>query len=406
MSSSPEFAFLLDLGMATIAALGFSYVFSRLKLPVVLGQLVAGMIIGPFGLGLVQDLNTINLLASLGIILLLFTVGLELDPSEIRKIGPESILLAAVELTATFVGVFVVAMLVGLTYLQSVLAALVVLTTSTAIMGKLLTETNSLRARESHFVITTSIIEDFATILILVLLPGLVAANSQLGLLDVLAFVLRGVLLTGVIFVFGWKIAPQIIDRVGKGSSESQETAFLLALSFGFSFALLSSYLGFSPAIGAFLMGMMISGQSAAFILKRVEPIKHLFIVLFFVSMGALINIGSLLTLTLPIIAILVASMIGKFTGAWAGTKMSFARKDSTRVGVSMLPRGEFSFVVAREGTALGIASQLLFPVAGLSTLIGSIVASIGLRLAHPRPAEAVQVARSPAAEAKPPGES
>jgi CPA2 family monovalent cation:H+ antiporter-2 len=382
--------------MATIAALGFSYVLSRLRMPVVLGQLLAGMIIGPFGLGLVQDLNTINLLASLGIILLMFTVGLELDPAEIRKVGPESILLAAAELTVTFVAVFAVSMLVGLTYLQSILAALVVLTTSTAIMGKLLTDTNSLRARESHYVITASIIEDFLTVLILVLLPGLVAANTPLGFLEVLAFFLKGILLTGVIFVFSWKLAPAIIDRVGKGGVESQETAFLLALSFGFGFALLSSYLGFSPAIGAFLTGMMIRGQAASFILKRVEPIKHLFIVLFFVSMGALINIGSLLTLTIPIVAVLVAGMVGKFSGAWAGTRVSFARKDATRVGISMLPRGEFSFVIAREGAVLGVMGQLLFPIAGLSTLIGSVLASLGLRLANPKPTEPPQVAHSP----------
>ena len=136
MASSPEFALLLDIGLTIISALGFSLLFSKLKQPVVVGQLLAGMTIGPFGLGLIRDLNTINLLASLGIILLLFTVGLELDPLEIRRIGPESIILAVMELAITFGAVFAVAVVLGLSYLESLFVAVVVSPTSTAIMGK------------------------------------------------------------------------------------------------------------------------------------------------------------------------------------------------------------------------------------------------------------------------------
>src|SRR5437867_4044321 len=147
-----------------MAALGFSVLLSKLKQPVVLGQLIAGILIGPFGLGLIQDLNTINLLASLGIILLLFTVGLELDPLEIRKIGAGSLVLTAVELTVSFVSVLAISLLVGLTYLESIFVAVTVATTSTAIMGKLLLESKSLRYRDSHLVLTASVIEDFAIV--------------------------------------------------------------------------------------------------------------------------------------------------------------------------------------------------------------------------------------------------
>ncbi len=385
MASSPEFTLLLDLGFAIFAALGFSFLFSKLKQPVVVGQLIAGMIVGPFGLGLIQDLNTINLLASLGIILLLFTVGLELDPLEIRRVGAGSLVLAVVELSVTFVSVFTVGLVVGLSYLESVFAAVVVSTTSTAIMGKLLLESRSLRHKESHMVVTASIIEDFATILILLLLPGLVVASNQVSVTELGLFVLKGVVLLVVIFLFGWKVAPRIIDRVGLGSDDYKETAFLLALSFGFAFALLSSYLGFSPAVGAFLMGLMIRGRQARFVMEKVGPIKDLFIVLFFVSMGTLINLGAVLTVTVPILAVTTMAILGKFWGSWAGARLSTGKNDATRVGISMLPRGEFSFIVAREGTALGVAVPLLFPVAGLSTLVSSIASSIGLRFLRPK---------------------
>ena len=393
MGSTPDFSLLFNLGLAIFAAFAFSMVFSKIKLPVVLGQLVAGIIVGPFGLGLVQDLGAINLLASLGIVLLLFTVGLELDPLEIRTIGTDSFILAFVELLVTFFSVFGVALLVGLSNIEAVFVAAVVATTSTAIMSKILLESKSFHDKESQMVITASVIEDFATVFILLLLPGLAAASNQVPPTELALLILKGILLVGVIFAFGWRIAPRIIDRVTQNDQEYKETAFLLALSFGFIFALLSSFLGFSPAVGAFLMGLMIRGKQARFVLDKVGPVKDLFIVLFFVSMGTLINIGAVLTVTLPIVAILAIAIGGKFWGCWLGTKLSTAKHDEVKVGVSMLPRGEFSFIVASEGTGLGIASQLLFPLAGLTTLITSIISSMGLRLLKKRPRKTVTIA-------------
>jgi CPA2 family monovalent cation:H+ antiporter-2 len=381
LASTPEFSLLLDLGLAIFAALGFSLFFAKVKQPVVVGQLIAGIIIGPFGLGLIQDLTTINLLASLGIILLLFVVGLELDPIEIRRIGRESTILATVELTVSFVSVLAVALLVGLTFIEAVFVAFVVATTSTAIMSKLLLESKGLKARESHLVVTASVMEDFATVFILLLLPGLVAANNQVSAADLAVLAVKGLLLLAVIFGFGWKVAPRLIDRIGVNDQEYKETAFLLALSFGFAFALISSYLGFSPAIGAFLMGLMIRGRQARFVLDKVGPVKDLFVVLFFVSMGTLINIGALAILTLPILAVLGTAVFGKFFGCWLGARLSTSRLEARKVGISMLPRGEFSFIVAREGTGLGVALQLLYPLAGLTTLISSVLASVGLKL-------------------------
>lgn len=395
MASTPEFSLLLNLGLAIFAALAFSLLFSKIKQPIVIGQLVAGIIVGPFGLGLIQDLGIINLLASLGIILLLFVIGLELDPSEIRKIGRESTILVAIELSISFTSVFAVALLVGLSYVEAVFAGVLVGTTSTAIMGKILLETRGLRPRETNLVFTASVMEDFATVFILLLLPELVAANNQVPTADLGFFALKGVLLVALIFVFGWRFAPRLIDRMSRADQEYKETAFLLALSFGFVFALLSSYLGFSPAIGAFLMGLMIRGKQARFVLDKIGPIKDLFVVLFFVSMGTLINIGALASLTLPILAVLGTAIFGKFFGCWLAARLSSSRREAGKVGLAMLPRGEFSFIVAREGTGIGVAYQLLYPLAGLTTLISSIITSIGLRLVKQRASPPVPVALS-----------
>lgn len=355
--------------------------FSKAKLPIALGQLVAGMLIGPYGLGLIQDLGLINLLASLGIILLMFTVGLEMDPRELRDLGPEVLIVTVVELGVTFTSVAVVGLLVGLTYLEAVFAAGVVSITSTAILSKLLVETRGLHSNAGQLALTVSVLEDVSSILLLILLPGLVAADQQVSVAQFFVFIAKGILLFTVVMFFEWKVAPPIIDRLRARADEYQETAFLAAMSFGFAFAILSSYLGFSPAIGAFLAGLMLRGRHAQFVMEKVAPIKDLFIVLFFVSMGTLINVGALATVTLPLVAILSMAVIGKFGGAWLGANLTKAKADARRVGIAMLPRGEFAFIIAQEGSTLGIASQLLYPIAGLSTLITSILSAIGLRI-------------------------
>jgi CPA2 family monovalent cation:H+ antiporter-2 len=272
-----------------------------------------------------------------------------------------------------------------LTQIEAIFVAAVVATTSTAIMSKILLETKGLRGKESQTVVTASVIEDFATVFLLLLLPGLAAASNQVPPLDIAFLAVKGLLLVVIIFFFGWRIAPYLIERISKADQEYKETSFLLALSFGFAFALLSSFLGFSPAVGAFLMGLMIRGPQAQFVKEKVGPIKDLFIVLFFVSMGTLINVGALLTVTLPIIAVLAVAIVAKFLGCWAGARLSGEKDQASMVGLSMLPRGEFSFIVAQEGTELGVAAQILYPVAGLTTLISSILSSVGLRLFKPK---------------------
>ena len=139
-------------------------------------------------------------------------------------------------------------------------------------------------------------------------------------------------------------------------------------------------------------MGLMIRGKQATFVLDKVGPVKDLFIVLFFVSMGTLINMGAVLTLTLPILAVIATAILGKYWGCWTGAKFSAAKGEASKVGLSMLPRGEFSFIVASEGAGLGVASQILYPVAGLTTLVSSFLSSIGMRLLKARATKATEV--------------
>ena len=385
MAPSPEFVLLFDLGLTVLAALVLGLIFSKLKLPVMVGQLVAGILIGPYGFGLIQDLGIINLLASLGIILLMFTVGLEMDPADLRKLGPRVLVITLVELASTFALVSIVGLWAGLTYLEAIFAAAVVSITSTAIMGRLLGETGLLHSKGSQLALTVSVAEDFSSIFFLLLFPGLVAANQQISAMEILIIAVKGLALLGIILGFGFKVAPKLIDYlIARQDEGHRETAFLVALSVGFAFAILSSYFGFSPAVGAYLAGLMIRGRQADFVRQKIDPVKELFVVLFFVSMGTLINVGSLLTLTIPLIAVLSAAVVAKFFGNWLGTELTGAKDQAIMVGVAMLPIGEFAFIIAQEGAGLGVAAGLLFPIAGLSMLVTTALSAVGLRILKP----------------------
>src|SRR5207245_8998269 len=132
------------------------------------------MLIGPYGLGLSQDFRVINLLSSLGIILLMFTVGLEMDPLDIRRLGPKILIVTIVELGLTFTSVAIVGFWAGLTYLEAIFAAGVVSITSTAILSKLLVETDTLHLKGSQLALTVTVVEDVSSILILNMLPRLI----------------------------------------------------------------------------------------------------------------------------------------------------------------------------------------------------------------------------------------
>src|SRR5438445_12954993 len=167
------------------------------------------------------------------------------------------------------------------------------------------------------------------------LLRRLAPTASQLSIIQCLICLCKGLLLLIIILGFGLKVSPVRIDRLSMHQEESyRETAFFVALSLGFAFAILSSYFGFSPAIDAFLAGLMIRGRQAKFVMQKIAPVKDLFVVLFFVSMRTLINIGAILTLTIPLFAILSMAIVGKFVGSWAGARITKARDQANMVGV------------------------------------------------------------------------
>ena len=387
-----ETAFLLDLGVLTAAALVFSVLFVRLKLPVVSAQILAGMVVGPYVLGWVSDPSVLTQISSIGIVLLLFIIGLELDPVELQKVAGRVLLLTLAEVVVAFAFGLAASYVLDLGLLQSVIFAMAASISSTAIVGKIILERRMFSAGESKTLIGLMIMEDIIAVGFLIVIstiaPGTTATGSGLSAIIVTGF--GGVSLLVVGYVVARFFAPFVIDHLASYEIESEEIPFLFALALGLLFGVLAASLGYSPGIGAFIIGLSIRGKHSRFLFEKLSTLKDLFLVLFFVSMGSLIDPFPALSLGLPIVAVLVLLVVGKFVGGYTiggvvrGGQSGISSPPAS-YGAWLIPRGEFSFVIGQFALSVGLIGLNLFSLIGLSVLITAIVGPFLQRFTGPR---------------------
>jgi monovalent cation:H+ antiporter-2, CPA2 family len=374
---------LLELGIIVATALILSLVFHRLGLPMIAGQISAGILIGPygpFGTSLIQHTDVIQLLASLGIILLLFVIGLEFDPREISKIGTKALVLTITEFLVAFVVGFSSGTALGWKISDSFLLGVLLSISSTAIIAKItLDRPRGSEYGEASAIMTVLIVEDIIAVLLLLLIPELSIGNT-IGFLPIVSIAVKGAVLSLATIGFGRLIAPRIINVVSQHEIDVGETTFLLALSFAFVFATLSDYLGFSPAIGAFLLGLTVLGKHSRYLKEKTAPLKDLFVVFFFVSMGMLIDIRSALLLGPALVLVLLGAVGGKFFGGALGSKLIKIGSPIT-IGATLIPRGEFSLVLAKAAADAGYGSSVIYPVIGLTVLVTSFSPMLSSRI-------------------------
>ena len=370
-----EISLLVELGIIAGSALALSLVAWALRLPAALGQLIAGMIIGPYGFKLVMSLTTIEGMAEIGIVLLLFIIGLELDPAELMAMKARVLVFSSTEITISFISGLLAGFLLGWSVRESILLAWVISISSTALVAKILYERGAATDSSARMMMSALIIEDIIAIIILSLLPGLATGGSVVWS-EMGAWIIRGVMLIALIFVLGVYVAPRVIDRISQLDLDLDEAGFLLSISLGFGMAVLSSVLGFSAATGAFLMGLAIRGKRARFVHDKIRPIRDLFLVIFFVSMGMLVDPSQFLNVgvVLPVVGL---ALIGKYFGSYLGAILSAKREGASDIAVGMTPRGEFSFIIAREAFFTGAARALIYPIAGTVVIVTTLVSAL-----------------------------
>ncbi len=382
VAGGAEGAIIKDLAIIMIASAVAAVTVFRFRQPVVLGYIVAGFLVGPFtpipafldavGLGpvgtlpfVVQNPAFVESFRDLGLILLLFAIGLEFNVGRLRTIGAIPVVAATLEMTLMFGAGFSLAQLLGWGFVDALFLGAMLAISSTAIIFKLLMASKELRAKHGLMITGILLIEDVAAILFLTLLPSIaLTGNFQFEAFTVVLLKTGIFVVAGL--VLGLLIIPRIVRRVSDLGVDELLVLTLLGLAFGF--AILADSLGFSLALGAFIAGAIVGdAPNAHFLGERVAPVRDMFTAVFFVAVGMLLVPGLLIQHWMPILIITAVVIVGKFVAVFfASFVAGQAPETSVKVALGLAMIGEFSIILATVGASLptGVAtSEFLFPV-------------------------------------------
>lgn len=357
--------FLQDLAVVMIVAGIVTVIFHRFKQPVVLGYIIAGVIIGPHTppYPLIHNEDTINTLSELGIILLMFSLGLEFSLRKLKQVGASALIAALLEILLLFWVGFEIGRLFGWAAMDSIFLGAMLSMSSTTVIIKVLAELGKMRERFSQLIFGVLIIEDILGIAMIALLSG-IAMTGTLSIGDVGATLGKLGAFLAVVLVAGLIAVPRLISYVARFKSNEMLIVTVLGLCFGVS--LLAVKLGYSVALGAFIIGAVIAETREIHRIETlIEPVRDMFSAIFFVAIGLLIDPKMLITYWQPILVITLAVVIGKVVtcsfGAFVGGNDT---RTSLRVGMGLAQIGEFSFIIASLGVTLKVTSSFLYPIA------------------------------------------
>ena len=394
----PHESFVTDLAIIMILAAIVTLAFFKIRQPLIIGYLFAGMIIGPLsplwtsflpanggpsasvGIGILSDISALNLFADIGVILLLFVIGIEFPFAKIRSIGKVAVGAGTLGLFATLGVVFMAASALGLNFMDSLFIAAALSISSTAVIVKILQDSGKIKKESSILVLGILIVEDVIAVILIASLESV----ALVGTVSIENVILVVAVASGLIigtFTIGRKAIPPLIDKVA--SAENREILLLSVLGVCFGYALLANVVGLSVAIGAFLAGVLVAESKSSEVSKVLSsPIKDMFVAIFFVSVGALMDITQLDSYIFIAIALIAVTIAMKFGGNLLGnTAFRLERSKSLRSAFALsAPRGEFSIIIVKVGVDMGVVSAFLFPLIGLITIITSFISPFLIR--------------------------
>jgi CPA2 family monovalent cation:H+ antiporter-2 len=368
---------LQDLAVIMVIAGVMAIISYRLKQPMVVGYIGAGMIIGPHTppFSLVLNLDALNLFAEIGIILLLFVVGMEFPIEKLRKIGRKAFVIAISEALGTFsAGYLVGQVALNFSFFDSLFVALAISVTSTVIVMKVLEDLNMIKEEASVLILSVAIIEDIIVISMLAILQS-VGTTGSLSFADVGVSIGITIAFIAGVLVIGSKTVPKLVDYVSRTNQHDVLVVVILSVAFGLSF--IAYQIGISVAAGAFFAGVLIA-ESKSHAVSRVlaTPIRDMFAALFFVSVGALMDITLLPLFIIPALILIAVSLAAKFLTVYAAARYQhFSKLTSIRAGIGLSSSGgELALVVAKGGADVGVTSPFLLPMVGAMTIITTFI--------------------------------
>ena len=385
----PHTSFVTDLAFIMIIGAIVTLAFFKIKQPLIIGYLFAGMLIGPLspfwswvlpesgppsdvleGVGILSDISALNLFAEIGVILLLFVIGIEFPYAKIKSIGRVAVGVGTLGLFLTLGVVFYTASALGMEFMDALFIAAALSISSTAIIVKILEDMGKIKKESSILVLGILIVEDVIAVILISSLQSI----ALVGTVSIESVVIVVLVATGLIvgtFTIGTRVIPPLIDRVA--AAEHREILLLSVLGVCFGYALFANIAGLSVAIGAFLAGVLVAESKSAEVAKLLSsPIKDMFVAIFFISVGALMDISQLENYIFVAIALIAVATGMKFGGNMIGNILFRQRRGKSLRSAFTLaaPRGEFSIVIVKAGIDLGAVSSFLFPLIGIISII------------------------------------
>ncbi len=358
-------AIIQDLAIILIAAGAMTLLFRAIRQPVVLGYIVAGFLVGPHfeWIPTILDTESIKVWADIGVIFLLFALGLEFSFKKLGRVGAPASITALVEV-GTMIGIgFLVGQFFEWGLFDSLFLGGILAVSSTTIIVRAFEELEMKTRGFVHLVFGVLIVEDLFAILLMVVLSTISMSQKFSGLEIGIAGLKLFFFLT-LWFVLGIFLVPSFLKNVRR--LLRPETLLIVSLGLCFLMVVLATKVGFSPALGAFIMGSILAETIENDRIEHlIQPIKHLFGAIFFVSVGMLIDPQILVQYALPIFVITLVTILGKLLTTTVGSLLAGqSLKHSVQAGLSLAQIGEFSFIIAGLGLSLKVTSEFLYPIA------------------------------------------
>ncbi len=374
-----EHNILFELGIVLFLGFFAAVAMKKLGQSVVAGYMVVGLLIGPKALGLVKSTELLETLSELGIVLLMFFLGLEFSLNKFKKIKNSVFFIGTYEVVLNLLVGFVIGSLIGLLFKERLFLAGIIALSSSGVVAKLLFDMKKTASKESEILMGVMVFEDFFAIILLGILSSFTASNS-LEFSNISISIVIAVAFYAVFIIIGAFFINKVIDILTKIESQELFTALMIGLIL--LTASLAVYMGLASAAGAFLLGMLIVSYDVEERLHRtVSAFKDIFMIIFFISFGTLLDYRQVPD-TLPLILITVPATIAAeiVITSSAAFFSGFTFSSSVTIGSSMIARGEYSLIYAYLGFSTGAISESLYQFTGVYVFIMTLIAPIAMK--------------------------
>jgi CPA2 family monovalent cation:H+ antiporter-2 len=367
-----DLSFLKDFVIIFGAAIGINFLFHRLHIAPIVGYLIAGVLLGPSVLGVTQDIALIEVLAQVGIILLLFLIGIEFSLAELIRINRAVFVGGFLQVYLTTAAVLLISISAGISIEKGIFIGILVAMSSTAIVFKVLSDRGEMDSPQGRLSSGILIFQDLSVVAVVLFLPML-GGKSGFSAFDMALNVFWALSIVILIIIVSWFVVPKMLYQVV--STHNRELFLISIVLICFGTAWLTSLVGLSLALGAFLAGLVISeSQYGHQAFSEILPLKDIFSILFFVSIGMLLDVNSMLGNPLIVLMAVGLILIIKFAaGTLVTLVLGYPLRIGVLVGVALSQIGEFSFVLSKEGINLGLFSGSDYQVFLASSIITMI---------------------------------